>query len=53
MKVLWILNIQVLVLGNFSFFLYLFLFFSFEQAATESKLEIYVPSFDAKEKNKF
>jgi hypothetical protein len=54
MKVLWTLNIQVLVLGTFSFFLFFsFLFFSFEQAAIESKQKIYVPSFDAKEKNKF
>jgi hypothetical protein len=50
-KVLWTLNMQVLVLGTFLFLSYLL--FYFEQVAIESKWEIYVPSFDAKEKINF
>jgi hypothetical protein len=49
MKVLWTLNMQVLVLGAF-FVLSFFLLLSFEQVSTESKKGIYVPSFDAKER---
>jgi hypothetical protein len=54
MKVLWTLNMQVLVLWTFfiSFFISYLLFY-FEQVATESKWRIYVPSFDVKEKINF
>jgi hypothetical protein len=37
MKVLWTLNMQVLVLGTFFFLSFFLSFFSFEQVATESK----------------